>query len=544
VYALALQPDGRALVGGDFSSLGGQARGRLGRLGADGAVDPHFDPGSSGGGYPGIFCYAVQADGRILVGGSFTTLAGQPRMNLGRLNPDGSLDATFNPGAGDDAFTRVTCLALQPDGKILVGGLFTSLAGAPRDGLGRLNADGTLDGAFNPSVSGNDEPEVRCLVLQPDGRTLVGGGFTDLAGQTRFGIGRLNANGSLDLAFDPEAHGVGFNFIISMALQPDGKVLISDPTLFFIGESAMHIHRLNADGSPDTNFLATTGLPAEAFALQADGRTVSGGGAGLLQGNFLGRFNPDGSPDATFSPAVEGGVFGSVFALALQPDGRLVVGGNFTMLGGQSRMNLGRLENLGAATQAVSVAGSTVRWTRGGTAPEVWRTTLEYSSNGLTWVSLGAGTRAAGGWEWTGVSLPPGSTLCAQGRVVAGGQSDWLVEEFHGPPALRSQPENRTVPAAGTVTFTARAGGTPPLSYLWFRNGAPLMNQGQITGANGATLALNPVSGEDGGSYHLVVSNALGTVTSGMATLTVIESFLPRQAGVASGERTEARPSR
>jgi uncharacterized delta-60 repeat protein len=544
VYALALQPDGRALVGGDFASLDGQARGRLGRLGADGAVDAHFNPGALGGGFPGIFCYAVQADGRILVGGSFTSLAGQPRMNLGRLNPDGSLDATFNPGAGNDAFTRVTCLALQPDGKILVGGLFTSLAGVPRDGLGRLNPNGTLDGAFNPSVSGIDEPEVRCLVLQPDGRILVGGGFTNLAGQTRFGIGRLNANGSPDVTFDPEAHGVGFHFVVAMTLQPDGRILVSDPTFFSIDEPAMHIHRLNADGSLDTNFLATTSLPAEAFALQADGRTVFGGGAGLQPENYLGRFNPDGSPDATFSPAVEGGVFASAFALALQPDGRLVVGGNFTMLGGQSRMNLGRLENLGAATQAVSVAGSTVRWTRGGTAPEVWRTTLEYSSNGLTWVSLGAGTRAAGGWEWTGVSLPPGSTLCAQGRVVAGGQSDWLVEECQGPPALRFQPENRTVPAGDTVTLAARAGGTPPLSYLWFRNGAPLMNQGQVTGADGATLALSPVSAADNGSYHLVVSNALGTATSAMATLTVIESFLPQQAGVASGERTEARPSR
>src|SRR5207302_23710 len=94
---------------------------------------------------------AVQADGKILVGGSFTTLGGQSRHYIGRLNADGTLNSSFNPGAAD---WFVHSLVLQADGKILVGGQFTTLGGQSRSGIGRLNADGALDTSFNPGTGG------------------------------------------------------------------------------------------------------------------------------------------------------------------------------------------------------------------------------------------------------------------------------------------------------------------------------------------------------------------------------------------------------
>src|SRR5262249_47809943 len=158
-----------------------------------------------------------QTDGKILVGGSFTILAGQPRSNLGRINADGTLDAEFNPGLGGSA-PSVNCLVLQGDGKILVGGRFNTLGGQACTNIARLNANGTLDAGFNPGANGT----VNSLAVEADGRILVGGIFTTLGGQTRPRLGRLTARGVLDASFDPGASGQ----VYALAVQADGEILV------------------------------------------------------------------------------------------------------------------------------------------------------------------------------------------------------------------------------------------------------------------------------------------------------------------------------
>ena len=119
------------------------------------------------------------------------TLGGQSRRDIGRLNADGTVDLGFNPGASGFATNdAVFSLALQADGKILVGGRFNTLGGQSRNYIGRLNADGTLDQGFNPGVGGGSD-FVSSLALQADGKILVGGQFTTLGGQSRNNIGRL-----------------------------------------------------------------------------------------------------------------------------------------------------------------------------------------------------------------------------------------------------------------------------------------------------------------------------------------------------------------
>ena len=180
IMALAIQTDGKVVVGGGFATLGGGGTGTasrnfIGRLNPDGTIDNSFDPGAN----QGVFALAVQPDGKILVGGAFTMLGGggtgtTERSHIGRLNADGSLDASFNPGASDNIYS----LAVQADGKILVGGIFATLGGAPRNLIGRLNADGSLDATFDPGANNS----VRIVLPQPDGRIIVGGGFTTLGG--------------------------------------------------------------------------------------------------------------------------------------------------------------------------------------------------------------------------------------------------------------------------------------------------------------------------------------------------------------------------
>src|SRR5439155_443941 len=189
----------------------------IARLNPDGTIDAGFDPGASGRGTEPedstIFSIVVQADGKIVVGGELTLLGGGgtghfPRSQIGRLNSDGTIDAGFDPGAN----SSVRAVALQSDGKILLGGDFTTLGGGgigttARSRLGRLNPDGTVDTGFDP---GANRP-IRALAMQANGKILVAGDFTTLGGggtgtTMRNKIGRLNADGTLDTSFNPGAN--------------------------------------------------------------------------------------------------------------------------------------------------------------------------------------------------------------------------------------------------------------------------------------------------------------------------------------------------
>lgn len=411
VYSLAMQTDGKILVGGWFTTLAGQARNNLGRLNADGSLDQGFNPEVNGQ----VSGLAVQADGRILARGDFTTTSGQAQRCLARFNTDGTLDAGFTKGTNG----YVSSLALQADGKILVGGTYFTQGGQTRYNLARLNADGTLDQGFNPEA---DSP-VLALAPQADGKMLVGGYFTTMAGQPRKGVARLNADGTLDPGFNPEIDGR----VNLLAVQADGKILVAgrkiDP--FF--------SRLNADGTLDEGFNPKEGGAVSSVAVQADGKILVAGQIGMsgLPSNWLARLYANGDVDFAFSPNADG----PVFPVALQADGRILVGGAFSTLNRQTRNGFARLNNTEPATQRLSYSDSTVTWLRGGTSPEVWRATFAFSTNGVDWISLGEGTRIpalpagqSSGWQLAGLNaLPLGGTLRAQGYVTCT-PSSWFVE--------------------------------------------------------------------------------------------------------------------
>src|SRR5690606_7375021 len=131
--------------------------------------------------------------------------------HLARLNEDGSLDADFDP----DADNLVYAVTMQPDGKLLVGGDFTHIAGQPRNRIARLNADGSLDTSFTDPAP---DRTVKHIVVQPDGKLLVTGEFLFLGAESRGLLARLNADGSVDESFDPHVNST----IRSLALQTDG----------------------------------------------------------------------------------------------------------------------------------------------------------------------------------------------------------------------------------------------------------------------------------------------------------------------------------
>src|SRR5205814_10321247 len=148
----------------------------LARLNSDGSFDsfsglvPNF-------GFA-VFAIALQSDGKILVGGSFSLLfnniSGPTRNGIVRLNGDGSLDSTFDPGAG----VSVNALAIQNDGKILLGGGFTNYNGVSRNGIVRVNIDGSLDTSLNPDGGAGTFGTVSAIAVQTNGKIVLAGAFT------------------------------------------------------------------------------------------------------------------------------------------------------------------------------------------------------------------------------------------------------------------------------------------------------------------------------------------------------------------------------
>jgi uncharacterized delta-60 repeat protein len=528
VTSVATQPDGKIVVGGSFSTLGGQKCYWLGRLHTDGTWDASFNTESCGL----ISSLAVQADGKILAGGGFTTLGGQPRNNIARFNPDGTLDSTFNPGA-EGGYANVRSIVVQPDGKILVAGEFTTLSGQPRENIGRLYPDGSPDPSFNPGASsGQWDCWVNTLALQEDGEILVGGLFYTLGGQPRAHIGRLHLDGTLDTAFNP-----GADFpIYSLAVQADGKILVGGTFAFLCGQRRNYMGRLNPDGTLDSMNPGSWSGVVEAvnsIVVQTDGKILAGGLFTFLNGywrNNIGRFNADGTLDMKFNPTVHS----EVNAIAVQEDGDILLGASFTTLDGQPRNFLGRLVGSEPAWQQLSCVGSNLIWLRGGSSPEVLRTTFDYSLNGSDWIALGSGTRVSGGWQRPGVSIPPGSSIRARGYTVGGlyNSSSGLLEIMGGRPAISLpvyQPVSRTNDAGTTATFKVYAGGDQPLSYQWFKNGQRIADNAMTFGALAPTLILSNVLGGDAGVYFAVISNSLGSVTSAVAVLTVRDPLILSQ---------------
>jgi len=479
VSGVAVQPDGKVLIGGSFTTVLGVARNRIARLNADGTLDMDFNPNASGS----VFSLAVQADGKVLLGGAFLRL--QPngaatataRLRFARLNADGTLDEGFNPRPnGSGTSTTVTSVAVQADGKVLIGGNFRTLqpndaaTATPRQYIARLNADGTLDPDFNPNANNS----VQSVAVQADGKVLIGGGFSTLqpngaaTATPRNRIARLNADGSLDMDFDPNANGS----VLGLAVQADGKVLIG----------------------------------GDFGALQPNGAATA------TTRNRIARLNADGTLDEGFGPKANG----TVRSLAVQSSGKVLIGGEFTTLQpngaatATTRNRIARLDN-DAATQTLSIPGATqALWSRGGAAPELTRVTFEVSTDGAaTWGTLIAGTRlgTTANWQATGLSLPAGSLLRARG-VTSGGY-------FNGSSGLIEQ-----VTSFSTLTYTAGANGT-------LTGTTP---QWVVPGANGTAVTAVPASG-----YHFVNWSDGSTAnprtdTNVTADLSVTASFLPNPA--------------
>jgi uncharacterized delta-60 repeat protein len=356
VWTLAVQPDGKVVIGGRFTTVNGVARNRIARLNPDGSLDPNFNPGAGANGE--VQAVRLDVSGRVLVGGSFSTINGTNRAGMARLNANGSLDLSFNPGSGANG--TVWTLAVQTDGRVLVGGAFTTVNGNSRNGIARLTATGAIDDTFVPGAAATNGT-IYALAVQADGRILIGGSFASYAGTPRTNIARLNSNGTLDGTYNPGggAGGVG-NSVNALALQSDGRAIVAGDFTTFDNLPRKFLARLGTNGAVDPVFIAEPNLTVRALAVQPDNRVLMGGdfdNVATVPRAYVARLLPDGNLDATYDPG--SGANDTVEALGLQADGRLLLGGWFNTVQGQSRNRIARLHNRSNALSPV-LSGSRV----------------------------------------------------------------------------------------------------------------------------------------------------------------------------------------
>ncbi len=393
VEAMASSPDGGVYLVGDFTGVHGQPRVRVARLQPDGEVDPRFDPGE--GPNANVSAVAVQADGKVVIAGSFTAVKTIPRAGLARLNTDGSPDPTFNPGFGvqstnGTAFIRV--LLPQSDGSLFIGGAFTHFDNQYSRLLARLLPDGSADRAFVSPLHDNPGPWTRvenncavyALAPQPEGKILAAGSLysggwiypgidPSLATVVRFG-----QNGILDQAFSKAT-----NSARCLALTGNGKILVGGNS----GTTWLPITRLGTNGAQDPTFRVQN-APTNSFynseirqlLVQPDGRILFCAaiynpiltnpptlGTAYLDRAVIGRLLPDGTWDSSFNlvtcplPLVrQPGPFWfndpmarptqslqptvPAVSIVRQPNGVLVLGGVFDAINGEPRHRLARLD--------------------------------------------------------------------------------------------------------------------------------------------------------------------------------------------------------
>ncbi len=345
VRTIAIQPDGKIVIGGYFSSFNGTSRSHIVRLNADGSLDTTFNVGT--GASNSVETVSIQADGKIIIGGSFVFYNGTSRRCIARLNTDGSLDPTFNPGTGTGSDGYIITTAIQADGKIVIGGDFNIYNGTARSYIARINSDGSLDNTFNVGTVPNYYSALT-TVVQPDGKIVVGGSFPSFNGIARNNIARFNTDGSLDGTFDS---GTGTDAKVrTLALQTDGKIVIGGDFYFFNGIGRNGVARINTDGSLDTLFNAglSAGQSVMGTALQLNGKIVIGGNDffGLNNRHGITRLNTDSSLDTTFNP--NSGANSTVYSSAIQSDGKIIICGTFNDINGVAIKHLARLNTDGS----------------------------------------------------------------------------------------------------------------------------------------------------------------------------------------------------
>lgn len=316
-YGVEIQSDGKIIYIGGFTTYNGVSANGIVRLNTDGSIDTSFVIGS--GFNLRVQAIAIQPDGKILLGGLFTSYNGTAVNRIIRLNTDGSIDGTFIYGTGFNG--DVESIKVQSNGFIIISGVFSTYNGISANRIVRLNTVGTIDATFVYGTGFNGR--VFDIDIQTDGKIICVGSFTLYKGLAQPKICRLTTTGTLDATFNVGT-GVVSGTPISIAIQTDGKILCVGTFLDYNGTTLSRIVRINTDGSIDSAFTTNNGTSFSnttyVVKLDDNGKIYVGTVGAFFDGNLSAGLVPINS-DGTFDSSVYiGGFNGAVFDIAFAND--------------------------------------------------------------------------------------------------------------------------------------------------------------------------------------------------------------------------------
>lgn len=457
-----------------------------------GAVDLGFDADCNGP----IYSVAPAENGAFIIGGRFSSVGNQRRYSVARIRADYSLDESFDAGAGAaEEFSidaRVDRVAVAPDGKVYAAGRFTLFNGVPRRHLVRLETNGAVDLSFQPPTSFFFS-RVRAVVPLPNGKVLVGGDSSQMT--------RLNADGSTDDTFRRAAFPSSITPTYDIVVAPDGKIVAS--------AASASVLRFHPDGLLDNSFSTEHLMYYNPFSihLRSDGGLVIGGRPSpatiAFVNGFLYRLGPDGRKACAIGPCFDLR-FGEVNWVSGDACDRILVGGRFTAIPSNSPPHFARLLSPGGAADP------------------------EFTVPSLNGAVL------------TGLPLPDGRILIAGEFTEVAGVPRSRIAVLHGgpfsTPTITSQPAAQVLDEGHALTLSVTAPCAEPAARMqWFFDGVA------IRGETNSALRVDNALHRDAGHYTVVISNALGAVTSSTAQVAI--NLASRAPGGLAVERPSLLPS-
>ena len=345
-YTSTVDENGKILIGGAFTSYSGSAVNKLTRINTNGTRDTTFNVGTGITGLTAtVYTTLPVTESKVLIGGAFSAYSGSTANYLTRVNSNGTQDTTFKGYTNSAVNTSAT----QSDGKIIIGGNFSILT-YPAPQIAKLTTQGNLDYTFNPGVGTNGS--VYTLASQSDGKIIMGGAFTTYSGSSSNRLVRVNTDGTIDTSFNV---GVGFNGDVFVTrVQPDNKILIGGTFTSYSGSAAQNrIIRLNSNGTIDSTFIKGTGFNTGTvydLQLQSDSKIIAVGSWTLTYSGSsairIARINTSGSLDTTFNSGTTG-FSANQYSTQIQNDGKIIVVGTNATYSGSAAQRIRRINTDG-----------------------------------------------------------------------------------------------------------------------------------------------------------------------------------------------------
>jgi len=354
VHSVELNQNNGILVGGEFTSFNGELVNRLALLKPNGEFDSSFyyaegaSSSNSSPYTPYIYQILSQNDGKIMVSGMFSYYNNVSRSSMVRLQSDGTVDNTFGMNL-NTSVSSINAFAMQTDGKYIIGGSFTNaFFGANRNNrIARVLPDGWKDNTFITGSGFNNT--VYAIQLQPDGKCLVGGLFTSYNGTSKNSLARLNSDGSLDSNF-PIIFAAG-SYVRTIELLPDSSIMVGGTFAFNINGFKRNLVKIKKDGVIDSTFnyniipsifSQTTNSTITSIKLHPSGNLIITGT--MADGRYgIVSLTQDGDVDSLFHSSKVNSTSEYIYDLKIQPDGKILYVGDYKSYDNVVRNKIGRL---------------------------------------------------------------------------------------------------------------------------------------------------------------------------------------------------------